>query len=544
MKTPHPGHRHTPWTLTLLTFLALVGSVAHGSSTATASATANADRIVVTTDGGLVRGSLDGETRSFQGIPYAAPPVGELRWRAPAPAEPWRGVRDATAPSPACAQNEGELPGGSASEDCLYLNVTTPAATSGEPRPVILWLHGGGFFMGAGHNYDPSRLATRGNAVVVTINYRLGMFGFLGLPGLADSGTFGLADQQAAMAWVQRNAAAFGGDPDNVTLAGQSAGAVSTCAQLASPGAAGLFDRAIMQSGSCDLAWLANTVYRGQPADDILLPVQTVQERGRALATDLGCTSDDPDAVIECLRALPVETLKPVMDGFIQPAYGTELLPAQPSEAFSTGAFNRVPVLSGHTRDESTLEVVGYEGGAAPMSEQTYQEVMTETFGDDRAAVEEVYPRSAYESGAAAWAAIATDSKWASGQYETSLALSRFVPVHQYEFSDPAPPFSSPAPMTMGAYHTSDLWSFFALSGAEPTFTAEQQRLSDQMIDYWAAFATTGNPDVAGGPAWPRFDGAANTPYVQSLAPGTIGAVDVATEHHLAFWRQHESASA
>ncbi|WP_207632346.1 carboxylesterase/lipase family protein [Occultella kanbiaonis] len=538
--TTQPTHLRGPRPASLVMILVMAIAAALGA--AAPAGAASPGRTVVATDGGLVRGTLDGGTRSFQGIPYAAPPVGELRWRTPEAAEPWRGVRDATTPGPACAQNEGELPGGSTSEDCLYLNVTTPTASTDEPRPVILWLHGGGFFMGAGHNYDPSRLATRGNAVVVTINYRLGMFGFLGVPGLADSGTFGLADQQAAMAWVQRNAVAFGGDPDNVTLAGQSAGAVSTCAQLASPGAAGLFDRAIMQSGSCDLAWLDNTVYRGQPADDILLPVETVQERGRALATDLGCMSDNPDAVLECLRALPVEILKPVMDGFIQPAYGTELLPVAPSEAFSTGAFNRVPVLSGHTRDESTLEVVGYEGGTAPMSEQTYGEVMTETFGDDRAAVEEVYPRGEYESGAAAWAAIATDAKWASGQYETSLALSRFVPVHQYEFSDPAPPFSSPAPMTMGAYHTSDLWSFFALSGEEPTFTAEQRRLSEQMIDYWAAFAATGSPDRAGGPAWPRFDGAANTPYVQSLAPGAIGAVDVAAEHHLDFWRQHQSA--
>ncbi|CAM3807008.1 carboxylesterase/lipase family protein [Occultella aeris] len=543
MTTPQPTHTPSRGpAFPMMTIMTLVLAVAAAVGAAVP-ATAGPGRTVVQTDGGLVRGTLDdGGALSFQGIPYAAPPVGELRWRTPEPAEPWRGVRDATAPGPACAQNAGELPDGSSSEDCLYLNVTAPAESSGEPRPVILWLHGGGFYMGAGHNYDPSRLATRGDAVVVTINYRLGMFGFLGLPGLADSGTFGLADQQAAMAWVQRNAAAFGGDPDNVTLAGQSAGAVSTCAHLASPGAAGLFDRAIMQSGSCDLAWQANTVYRGQPADEILLPVETAQERGRALATDLGCVSDEPGAVLECLRTLPVETLRRVMDAVIQPAYGTDLLPVEPSEAFATGAFNRVPVLSGHTRDESTLEVVGYEGGAAPMSEQTYQEVMTETFGDDRAAVEEVYPRSQYESGAAAWAAIATDSKWASGQYETSMALSRFVPVHQYEFSDPAPPFSSPAPMTMGAYHTSDLWSFFGLSGQEPIFTAAQRQLSDQMIDYWAAFVATGDPGTAAGPAWPRFDGAARTPYVQSLAPGAIGAVDVAAEHHLWFWRHRPTS--
>ncbi|TDE99108.1 carboxylesterase family protein [Occultella glacieicola] len=533
MPTPQRAHPPIPRVLPIITVVLTVAAILGLPGPAAA----GPGRTVVATDGGLVRGTLHDGTRTFQGIPYAAPPVGELRWRAPEPPEPWRGVRDATTPGPACAQNPGELPEGSTSEDCLSLNVTTPAGATDEPLPVILWVHGGGFYQGASHNYDATRLATRGDAVVITINYRLGMFGFLGLPGLEGSGTFGLADQQAAMAWVQRNAAAFGGDPDNVTLAGQSAGAVSTCAQLASPGAAGLFDRAIMQSGSCDLAWLANTVYQGQPADDILLPVATVQERGRALATELGCSSDHPDAVLDCLRALPVETLRPVMDGFIQPAYGTDLLPIEPSEAIATGAFNRVPVLSGHTRDESTLEVVGYEGGAGPMGEQTYEEVMTETFGEDRAAVEEVYPRSAYPSGAAAWAAIATDSKWAAGQYATSAALSRYVPVHQYEFSDPAPPFSSPAPMNMGAYHTSELWSFFSLSGVEPTLTPAQQHLADQLIDYWAAFAATGDPGSAAGPAWPRFDGTADTPYVQSFAPGAIAPVDVAAEHHLDFWR-------
>lgn len=505
---------------------------------ATSQAEESADRAVVPTESGLVRGTVGEDVRAFQSIPYAAPPVGERRWREPVPPTPWPGVRDATSPAPACAQGEGEVPGGSTDEDCLYLNVTTPSAPSAKPKPVIVWVHGGGFYMGASRNYDASRLVAGGDVVVVTINYRIGALGFFGYPELTGSGTFGLRDQQAAFGWVRRDIAAFGGDPGNVTAAGQSAGGVSNCAHLTSPLAAGLFDKAIMQSGSCDLDWVANTEFRGQPADAIYEPVANVRERGRETATQLGCQQTDPSAALACLRALPIEKLMPVVQQYIQPAYGTPVLPSNPADAIEAGRFARMPVLTGQNHDEATLATSMYDGFGKPMSEQTYQAVLADTFGADQAAVEAEYPRSAYDSAALAWSAITTDSKWACGQYATSGKLAKRVPVHHYEFADPQAPPISPLPptMPMGSYHSAELWSFFDLAGITPELTPEQQRLSEQLIDYWTSFAATGDPNGAAGPDWPEFDPTAEPPQVQSMAPGGIGQVDLAAEHHCDFW--------
>jgi para-nitrobenzyl esterase len=502
-------------------------------------AAAEADGAVVRTEYGAVRGSIDGDTRTFQGLPYAAPPVGALRWQDPTPPARWSEPRDATQPGPACAQKPGELPEGSTSEDCLYLDVTAPAGDSAAPRPVLVWIHGGGYFMGAGSNYNARRMATRGEAIVVTFNYRLGVFGFFGHPGLPGSGTFGLADQQAALAWVQRNIAAFGGDPDNVTVAGQSAGGISTCTQVTSPSAAGLFDKAIMQSGSCALNWLDNFDYRNHAQDSIIQPVAALERQGRQTATELGCTDPDPAAALACLRALPVSTLMDVQQKFIKPAYGTPLLPMKPTEALRTGQFHRVPVLSGQTHDEATQTTAYYDDGA-PMSEQTFRTVLADTFGEDEAAVLAEYPRSNHDSAASAWSAIVTDRKWVCSQLDDSRRLASYVPVYHYEFADPAPPPLTPLPppMPMGAQHASDLWSLFDLAGMPAPFTPEQQLLADQMIDYWTSFAATGDPGRADGPEWPRFDAAGDPPYVQALAPGAggIGPVDLAAEHHCGFW--------
>lgn len=495
------------------------------------------DRTVVSTESGAVRGAVSGETRTFQSIPYAAPPVGDLRWRDPQPPAPWHGVRDARSPAPVCAQGEGEVPGGSRAEDCLYLNVTTPAEASKEPKPVVVWVHGGGFYMGASRNYPAQRLVAGGDVIVVTANYRLGVFGFFGQPELAGSGTFGLADQQAAFAWVRRNIAAFGGDAGNVTIAGQSAGGISNCAHLTSPGAAGLFDKAILQSGSCDTKWVANAEYRGQPADAIYEPLSRVEEQGRRSATELGCPQTDADAALDCLRALPVDALMPVLQKYIQPAYGTPVLPSNPADAIRAGRFHRVPVLTGQNHDEATLATSRYDNFQFPMSEETYQAVLTETFGADRPAVEARYPRDAYDSAALAWSAITTDSKWACGQYETSSALARRVPVYHYEFADPAAPPISPLPptMPMGSYHSAELWSLFDLAGIAPELTEDQRRLSDQMIGYWSSFAATDDPNGAPGPRWREF-GSAGGPHVLSFAPGGIGPVDLAAEHQCRFW--------
>src|SRR6516162_5507008 len=223
--------------------------------TAAARAPAWPAPLVVRTDKGAVRGVRASGAREFFGIPYAAPPVGALRWRPPRPAARWTGIRNATWPGPACAQT-GSIATGvittSTSENCLYLNVYTPTVIGRGGLPVMVWIHGGGFTGGEGSIYDASKLAAKGHVIVVTINYRLGAFGFLALAGLdgqGASGDYGLMDQQAALRWAHRNARAFGGNPRDVTEFGESAGAASVCDNMASPAAAGLFARAIAESG-------------------------------------------------------------------------------------------------------------------------------------------------------------------------------------------------------------------------------------------------------------------------------------------------------
>ena len=278
---------------------------------------ARPDPLVVATAHGSVRGAAGPNGgRVFQGIPFAASPTGELRWRPPQPTAPWSGVRDATAPASPCPQlpltllpdGGPVLPGdsnrtGSTSEDCLYLNVWTPARTGGRSRPVLVWLHGGGNTYGAGSDYNGAALAARG-VVVVTVNYRLGALGFLAHPALSDesaehaSGDYGLMDQQAALRWVRRNIGAFGGDRNRVTLGGQSAGSVDTCLHITSPTAKGLFHRAVQQSGSC-------------VADDALTPLTlaAAEKKGQSFAASVGCA--DPSRVPACLRALPTTRAHP-----------------------------------------------------------------------------------------------------------------------------------------------------------------------------------------------------------------------------------------
>ncbi|MGN6176819.1 MAG: carboxylesterase/lipase family protein, partial [Streptosporangiaceae bacterium] len=263
-----------------------------GATAAHAGTASNGTGPVVSTGDGAVRGTTVGTVGEFLGIPYAAPPIGNLRWRPPAAAASWHGVRDATQFGPSCPQaltGNPLLPPGPISEDCLYLNVYAPAVNSDDQggRPVLVWIHGGGLVQDGARDYDGSELAADG-VVVVTINYRLGALGFLAHPALASrpggaAGNYGLMDQQAALRWVQRNIARFGGDPDNVTIAGQSAGGLSVLAQMVSPGARGLFQRAIVESGTFALNQR---------------PLATAETAGETFATAVGC----PDQSAACLR--------------------------------------------------------------------------------------------------------------------------------------------------------------------------------------------------------------------------------------------------
>jgi para-nitrobenzyl esterase len=481
---------------------------------------------VVRTADGSVRGVVAADHRTFQGVPFAAPPVGELRWRSPQPVTPWTGVRDATTPSARCAQAPGAgTP--STAEDCLYLNVTTPN-TPGH-KPVLVWVHGGGNNFGAGADTDPTRLAVKGNVVVVTINYRLGVFSTFAHPDLAGGGAFGMEDQQAALRWVRRNATAFGGDPNRVTLFGESSGAFIVCGQLTSPGARNLFQRVILQSGTCATTWPADGVIYTQPAGSPWLPLAEARAHGVDLAAQHGC------ADVACMRRLPATDLIPQDNStsIAGMAYGTDVLPVRPDRALASGAFPRVPVLSGHTRDEGRLAAAFIP---RPFTEETYQSLLVEAFGDQASRVAAEYPSAAFDSPALAYAQVLTDRVWACNQNVDDRAMARHTTVYGYEFADRTAPtgwFPFPADLPGGAFHSSELPYLFDPVGFPGTLNPAQAELADQMIGYWSRFAATGNPNGGDLPRWPAFHGT----NAQSLAPGAIAQIDVAAEHNCTFWQ-------
>lgn len=498
---------------------------------------------VAITDAGLVRGVVRADHRLFQGIPYAAPPKGELRWAPPQPVAPWTEIRDASRPGSPCPQ-VGALFGGERveEEDCLFVNVTTPKPSGpGDRKPVMVWLHGSGA-IGSGDVFDAGQLAARGDVVVVTLNYRMGVFGAFGHPQLPDSGTIGLQDQRAALAWVQRNAAAFGGDPDNVTLFGVSFGATAVSGHLMARKSNGLFHRAIMHSGFSVMDAPAGALYPGLEA----LPwygwatAAENRSRGAAIAAELGCA--DAKTAIECLRAKPVGELldyPDIMNIFQTYAFGNDELPQTPQQALGAGDFANVPVLAGATRDEHRTFVAIRELSGFPVDD--YTATLAGSFGGNAPLVEAEYPLSDYDNNPAlAFATVITDRMWARGIYAQNQWIAAKSPLYFYEFADRAAPhdgFPFPEHLPAGAFHNGDISYLFR----SPEFTAQltpaQRVLSDQLIDYWTAFARTGDPNTAGLPPWPAFD---VDGYVQSLAPGDGGITrtDYVTEHKLDFWHK------
>ena len=501
-------------------------------------------RPTATTELGTVRGSAQGGLRRFQGIPYAAPPVGALRWRAPMPAQSWSGVRDAVAPGPGCLQ-VGALqtaPGARFSEDCLYLNVLTPDEPApAHPWPVMVWIHGGAFVNGTGSDYDARRLVETGRVMVVTINSRLGAFGFFAYPGLEGAGVFGLQDQQAALAWVRRNAAAFGGDPHNITLFGESAGGMSTCAQLASPLARTLFDKAIVQSGSCFLRWDRNMMQPGSPGYRPFAPLAEIEARGVGVAQALGCGAG-ADA-LDCLRAVPAADLAAHWPS-VQIPYGAALLPEDPVRAFEEGRFARVPILWGGTQDEHRAYVSFWSSPDA-VTDANYAELLTETFGDRASQVIERYPIGA-DGPAGAWAAVATDSSWSCPTLKSFEAAAKHTVVYAYDFADedaPNPAFNLPAGFRYKAGHASELAYLFELGGRRAAFSDDQVKLADTMVRYWTQFAATGDPNAPGSPAWSRFSDASASVLALTTGLEGVAPFDFAARHHCQLWNAVERAS-
>jgi para-nitrobenzyl esterase len=499
-----------------------------------AAAAAQGTRPVVKAPDGSVRGTAAGAHRLFQGIPYAAPPA---RWGAPERVTPWKGVRDATRPGNECVQTAVFWrPGSPASwnEDCLYLNVWTPRRVD-RRKPVLVWFHGGGWVNGAGTDVQPARLTERGDNVVVTINYRLGAMGYLALPGLdaesgdrRSSGNYGDLDKIQALRWVKRNIAAFGGNPERVTIAGQSAGAGSVCWLGASPTAAGLFARAVVQSiGDCGV-----------------IDHDTAISRSTAVATAAGCT--DPGTIVACLRAkTPAEILdaQAASGVALRPNSGGADEPLAPVEAFASGRFNRVPFIVGNTRHEARAFV--YEGNdlvRQPLTPRKYEATIRANYGANAGRVLAEYPSTDYAAPGLALAAVQTDQRFACGSVPVADALSKWVPTFTYEFRDetaPGRPYMViPSSFPIGTGHTSDVPYVWQTETDRP-LTRTQLRLSRLMIGSWSRFARVGSPNAGAPPTWPRYE----TPRrlrIGLLAGGrteTITGAAYSREHHCAFWQ-------
>lgn len=450
----------------------------------------------VATDKGVVEGSTEDGVGAYLGLPYAAPPVADLRWRAPQPVAPWEGVRRATAFAPACTQTGVSMPGEApprTSEDCLYLNVWAPAAADGEKHPVIVWIHGGGWTNGATAMplYSGARLARRG-VVFVSVAYRLGPFGFLAHPELSaeagESGNYGLLDQIAALKWVKANIAAFGGDPSRVTIAGQSAGGMSVGLLMASPMAAGLFERAIGQSGG---------VFEPiQLAPNYLLA--NAEKDGVAYAASVG--ADD----LAGLRGLPAEQLSGGRAGSIShPVVGGRVLPATPYDAYVSGHWSDVPVLVGSNAEEGNSLA-----DTSRVTAANYGEDLKRAWGDLPPPLVAAYPYATDAEAKAARSAFERDLRfgwdmWAWARLQTKFGKH---PAYYYRFGH-APPFPAGSVRERwGASHFAELWYMFdQLAPEDGAWTDGDRKLADTMASYWVNFARSGDPNGPGLLHWPTY---------------------------------------
>jgi para-nitrobenzyl esterase len=483
---------------------------------------------------GAVRGVGVAGGYAFRGLPYSAPPIGDLRWRAPRPPVSWRGIRDATGYAPSCPQKPNLfVPPGPQSEDCLYLNVSTPTLRRGARRPVLVWIHGGGFTQDGARNYDAAKLAADG-VVVVTINYRLGVFGFLAHPALASrpggaSGNYGLMDQQAALRWVRRDIARFGGDPHNVTIAGQSAGGVSVLAHLVSTGSRGLFERAIVQSG----AFALNQI-----------PLAEAEAFGATFAEQVGC----PDQTADCLRHAPADTLVSAFPDAAIPGVVDGMVLTEPiGAALAAGHFDHVPVLDGINHNEEWIFVAGLHvavsGGrfvpAPAPTPETYESVIASVLGVSAgraAAIAVEYPLSAYPAPILALSVLVSDANFACPALQVDRWTARRAPTFAYEFDDDTAPqlFAGPS-LPPIATHSSEIQYLFDQPNAPfpATLNPTQEALAASMRAAWAGFAANGDPASAAVP-WPSFNG--HEEVLSLTTPRPRVDAGFAAAHHCSFW--------
>lgn len=498
----------------------------------------------VSVTGGEIVGSAAHGTVEFLGIPFAAPPTGGARFGPPEPAPSWPGVRSAHSHGPSCPQNgfvPGLPPAAPTSEDCLTIDVYAPDGTADRPRPVMVFFHGGGFTTGSNSQYAPTRMVADGDVVVAIPNYRLGPFGFLSLPELAAesggaTGTIGVQDQQAALRWVRDNARAFGGDPANVTIFGESAGGASVCAHFAAPASDGLFHKAIVQSGSC----VRSPVVPGSREDSFT--------RSARFADSVGC--GDPATRLACLRARPVATLldastvepdeslptwTPTVDGVVI---------TRPPDAALRADNRKIPLIVGSNSNEGAQLVAesDYARGRIPDA-ASYDSYVRRTFGAHADAILARYPLGRYPSPAAAQSAVVTDGLFACPALWTSrLARDTGHPVWQYEFDQA--PFGVAAPLLPGAFHAAELlYLFSAIMGVPVPWTGASAAFAAQMQRWWSTFAHIGDPNGPGAQQWqpwPPPDGQPiDGPALAMRATGSTMIEDFTLRHDCAFWSEH-----
>ena len=453
---------------------------------------------------GAMEGTVDGGVRVFKGIPYAQPPIGPLRWRAPTPMQPWSGVRKATAFGPACVQPRSSTPNiytnppERMSEDCLTLNVWTPP--NAKNLPVVVWIHGGALVAGYSHEgmYDGARIAKRGNAIVVSINYRLGILGYLAHPELSAessegvSGNYGLLDQIAALRWVQANAEAFGGDPGNVTIAGESAGALSVMYLMASPLARGLFHRAIAQSAYMITTPELKSARHGLPS------AETAGTQAAAALSAEGLAG---------LRAMDAEKL--TRDAAAK-GYGPwatvdgRVLTRQLVDSWDRGEQAPVPLLAGFNSGE--IRSLGILLPPAPKSPAAYEEVIRARYGDLADAFLRLYPSSNVKESMLATTRDAlygwTAQRLAIGQTAIGKSAYLYLFDHGYPAADEN---------GLHAFHAAEIPYVFGTTSSTSHYWPKipdgvvDRRLSAAMMDYWIAFAKGGVPAASGQPSWQAY---------------------------------------
>jgi para-nitrobenzyl esterase len=503
--------------------------------------------LTIATEDGRVQGDMAGKSRLFLKIPYAKPPLGDLRWKAPVKNDAWKGVRHETKFSDACAQNASSGSPASASEDCLYLNVWSPDPAP-KGAPVMFWIHGGGNFAGSTFDhvpgteqlwFDGQAFAERHGVVVVTTNYRLGPIGFFAHPALADEdsplGNQGLLDQRAALQWVHDNIANFGGDPSNVTIFGESAGSADVCYHVASPGSRGLFQRAISQSGGCTTGPQGGS--REPSSAD-------VAEGMLAFTKKMGC--DTAKDALACLREKPVQD---ILDNGMQPnpmaAGGTSasfrfsvvtdgpggFLPEPARDLFDKGEIAKVPYILGSNNDEGTLFTYTTP---APKDDDEYLAAIASRFGDSADKIFAQYPVSRFDGNyAAAMARVVGDSGLICGTHDSARrAVKAGLSVFMYNFNIPW----QVAPTLLFATHASEISHVF---GTPLTPDADSQKVSDAMNAYWAHFAKTGDPNFPDAPAtWPAFEPDADDHDKRLQFDADFEIVDDFHRDDCAMWRE------